>query len=300
MRKVVCALIGVMLVGGCTSPDSGTEEVRLTQVDGMPTADVDDTVWLEWAESTLAGECMVARGYPFWAQWRARVRKNTEPDQLYGIADVTWVTAHGYGIGERRSAPDVTPEDPNTRYLHSLPKERWREYDTAYHGTEQDRITVTLANGMTASMASKGCLAEARTKLFGSLPDWLRLDTSWRNIDAEIAPTVLKDARYLKALAGWRACMAGRGQQVAEPMALREQVSREYSLKPRTEARELEMALAKLEAECAQTTALIRTAEEVHAEVRAGLDTTRKSDLDTYREMMRTALDAARKLAGPA
>lgn len=268
-----------VLLRGAWRPDPAGE---LVQVDGLPGAAIGDEDLLSWAEQTLAGRCMADRGFRVWVRWRPAPAE-TAPNHRYANDDTAWAAANGFGIGLKRLAPPAQAPDENRAYLAKLPDERRAAYDTAYHGDPQRTVSVSLAGGAVVRTGRDGCLSAARTELFGDLAAWLRLDTGWRNLDAEVVPAVTALPEYQAALARWRACMHAAGRPAADPGALREQASRAYRTAASNEAAlEQEKSAAVQEATCAASTGLVETAERLDAAHRARLAEQRAGDRAAY------------------
>ncbi len=275
---LVAGAAGVLLRGGWQPAATG----EVVQVDGMPGAAVPDEDLLSWAEQTLAGRCMADRGFRVWVGWRP-APAGEQPPHRYGNDDAAWAAAHGFGIGAQRLAPATQAPEPNRAYLMKLPEDRRAAYDLAYHGDPKRTVAVSLAGGAVVRTGRDGCLSQARTELFGDLAEWLRLDSGWRNLDAEVVPAVTAMPEYLAALARWRGCMQAAGHPAADPGALREQASQAYRTARSNEAAlGQEKAAAVQEAACAAETGFVRTAEGLDAAHRARLTGQRAGDRAAY------------------
>ncbi|GAA1607425.1 hypothetical protein GCM10009679_09120 [Saccharothrix algeriensis] len=268
----------VLLRGAWQPPAAG----EVVQVDGVPGVATPDEELLGWAEQTLAARCMADRGFRVWVRWRPAPTEEG-PHPRYGSDDVAWAAANGFGIGAQRRAPATQAPEPNRAYLAKLSDDRRAAYDLAYHGDPKQTVSVSLAGGAVVRTGRDGCLSAARTELFGDLAAWLRLDSGWRNLDAEVVPAVTAMPEYLRALTRWRGCMRAAGHETADPGALRDEASQAYRTAPSHEAAfDRERASAVQEATCAAQTGFVKTAEGLDAAHRARLAEQRAGDRAAY------------------
>lgn len=276
---LAAGIAGVLLLREAAEPAAAGEVVQL---DGMPDAAAADEDLLAWAEQTLAGRCMAERGFRVWVRWRPATATEA-PRHRYGNDDVAWATANGFGIGAQRFAPATEAPEPNRAYLLKLPEQRRAAYDTAYHGDPKQTVAASLPSGAVVRISRGGCLSTARAELFGDLAAWLRLDTAWRNLDAEVVPAVTAMPEYVSALARWRTCMRAAGHDAADPGALRDQASQAYRSAPSNKAAlDRERAWAVLEATCAVQTKFVDTAERLDEAHRTRLLDQRADDRAAY------------------
>ncbi|WP_212841809.1 hypothetical protein [Catellatospora sp. IY07-71] len=271
--------VGGVLLRDYWQPAAAGEVVQL---DGVPGAATPDEDLLGWAEQTLAARCMADRGFRVWVRWSAPAAEE-QPRHRYGNDDDAWAAAHGFGIGAQRHTSATQAPEPNRAYLAKLPDDRRAAYDAAYHGDPKQTVSASLASGAVVRTSRDGCLAAARTELYGDLAEWLRLDTGWRNMDAEVVPAVTAMPAYQDALARWRDCMRAAGHPAADPGALRDEASQAYRTAPSREAAlAQERAWAVQEATCAGRTGFVKTAEGLDAAYRARLAEQRAGDRAAY------------------
>jgi hypothetical protein len=191
--------------------DAGRPEVELV---GLPAQVVGDEALLGWAETVIAGRCMVAQGFPFAvaAPTSAGTSSEERLAELYGITDVALAEKRGYGITPRFRRPSAAAEDANRQYVSAMDAGGQRAYTTAYFGDDDHRVEVKENGVVVAEYGSAGCLAKARTHLYGSLQDWADLDTWAMSLDRhrlgrlQETPRGLADLHEETRRAGGQSC----------------------------------------------------------------------------------------------
>jgi hypothetical protein len=254
VRKPALTAVGLaVLVGGLVA----------TAGHGRPTAPVGgpralnaaETALLARAEQALVEKCLVAKGFRVWT-----IPVAADPaDRLfpYGLDDVRWAQAHGYGLDQS----GVRADDPNLRYVQSLPAARRAAYGRALNGggPSAPGVTVTLPNGLVKGHSSTGCVAEADAHLYGDYPAWFRAESMAGYFDQARQDSVLGDPAYAAAAAAWSACMRRAGFAYATPQAARSA----FLEAPTPRPRQLEIGTATAEAHCAGDTGLTATARRL-------------------------------------
>jgi hypothetical protein len=91
-----------------------------------------------------------------------------------GPLDVSAAQLRGYGpeIGSSPGATD--PETALQEYLAGLTANQQATFTSAEHGDGRE-VTITTPDGVVASAAADGCIADARKAVYGSVEDFLRL-----------------------------------------------------------------------------------------------------------------------------
>ena len=180
---------------------------------------------LALAEQRLVGQCMRERGFEYYTASTGPSSSTPLRQFPYGIDDVAWARANGFGIGlareDEREGLRRQTKDPNVRYAAGLSEERQKGYQQALFGGPDDAaVTVPLANGIVVSMSTGGCIARAQDRLYGDFPKWFRALTIVDNVPAEVHAMVERDAEYQAALGDWSTCMHRRGHAAKSPKDL--------------------------------------------------------------------------------
>ncbi|MFP3991219.1 hypothetical protein U9R90_27875 [Streptomyces sp. E11-3] len=186
------------------------------------------------------------------------------PEFPYGIADLAWARAHGFGSAQRRLADAAAREDPNRHYRHWLPESTRRAYDTAL----------------------TGCVTDARRALYGDLERRRRTTATLATLKKAYRAKVYAHRDYRAALDAWSACMRERGHQVTDPAVLAAYARRSPAPERRT---------AVASAECVRGTGLARTGHRLEATLRAQAYATHPADVTDHAARTEYALSRARR-----
>jgi hypothetical protein len=245
-----------------------------------------ETALLADAEQALIRECMLDQGFQLWVSPTAP----EAADQLfpYGIDDVRWAQAHGYGTDVRQDRAS----DPNVRYVQGLSADRRAAYGRALNGDGPSApgVTVTLPNGLVMGHSTTGCVATADTRLYGDYQAWFQAKSMTDYFDQARRQSVLADAAYVAAAAKWSACMRTAGFDYPTP-----RVAREKFLDASTpESRALEISTATQDAHCTNETGLANTAHTL--DDRYANTPSAQSYRDTERSLSLAALGTAKSL----
>lgn len=242
------------------------------------------------AEQVGIQQCMRGLGF----EW-VLVPENPIPENRsfpYGIDDVTWARAHGYGSDIQEQIAQQKQSDPNRRYANALPDERRRAAVDALNGVTYD-ITMTLPNGMVSKRSGQGCLAAAERGLYGDLGAWSRAHATVSGLTYLVESRVLADSRYAAAAIPWAACMRQAGYDVTTPAVARGKFADRVAT---PESRTREIATAVAEANCAVTAGLSSIAKELDRQYSDQLRAEHRVDVDTEIRMRQQALPRARLL----
>lgn len=204
---VVCGLVA----GGCGSPAPADPAAATRPL--SPAA----KLWL--AEEILISRCMAAHGFRYAVTSATSVAQ--PPAFTYGINDVAWARAHGYGLAGQARLARLQHDNPNARYVASLPAGRQAAYNLTLDGSPPHRLSVTVPNGMVVTQSADGCLAAAEARLYGNFAAWFRAETISDNLLPVIAAKVYASSRYRRALAAWSACVRAAGHPAATTDDLR-------------------------------------------------------------------------------
>lgn len=104
--------------------------------------------------------------------------------------------------------------DPTDAYRETLPPDRQQVFDRAMNDATGPQAEVTMPSGRAMQAPERGCVADARRAVHGSVRNWLTLAYLPQELNATAADLhehlAETDARY-------RSCMHDRGQRVEFP-----------------------------------------------------------------------------------
>ncbi|MEU8842363.1 hypothetical protein AB0D97_25045 [Streptomyces roseus] len=267
-RATAAAAAALLLLGGCGpaagAPD-GTSPKAAAGPAGRPAPlaparepGAAERRLLERAEQILISRCMDGRGFPYAVTEVPDTGARAFP---YGVDDVEWARAHGYGGREERAAAKAREADPNQRYFRGLSASGRAAARTALMGSAPVGLSATAPTGMTITASSEGCIAEAERALYGDLATWFRVKVVTMNLRPVRETRVHEDRQYAEAVGQWAACMRAAGRPYADPDASRQAAARFGESMPPAEADAAEAELAVIEATCATGTALARVSK---------------------------------------
>ncbi|MGW7730122.1 hypothetical protein [Streptomyces canus] len=300
-RSLVGACLAVVIAtaAGCSTPAavgpaSATNGPTLTGPLPRSLTPAEDARLL-YAEDLIVHTCMARSGLRFVAEPLA-ASSRPAAEQRYGTADVAAARAHGYGYsetsaGQRRA--DFTSPDPNEAYQRTLSPDDQRAYETALYGTAASRPQVELPDGQGLVIATEGCVAQARKRLYGDdLRGYLISQHVTANLEGHIAQDVRDAKAYRSALGGWRTCMANRGFSFATPQEAR-QGGQTAAHKG---GRAAEIRVATADAACGQEHRLLTTAVALEQDRFADQGPELTSWISEFRSRRLAALPKAREL----
>jgi hypothetical protein len=220
---VAAALTAVLaVVSGCSThpaPRPDTTPVTARQREQAQALLIGDaaTMRQSWAlfgaQQTLVQRCMAEQGLRYLV-----ADPGPEPSAGLTTADVAGTDAPpSYGVTVREQAAQTPPED---QYVASLPPAQRQRYLAALDGPPSGRGTVTLPSGLSATYGTGGCLAQARSALYGSTVAAVRDSLVPQDLDQSLGRYLSRDRTYQSALAAWQRCMVARGLHTSSPAAL--------------------------------------------------------------------------------
>ncbi|MFG2616735.1 hypothetical protein ACGFXC_03865 [Streptomyces sp. NPDC048507] len=250
---------------------------------------------LERAEQVLIGRCMANRGFRYAV---------TEPPPAqrsfpYGLDDVEWARAHGYGGRDDRAAEAARLADPNQRYFHGLSARGRAAARTALMGASPVGLTATAPTGTTLTASPDGCIARAERSLYGDLAAWFRVKVVTMNIRPAQEAKVRADPRYAEAVGAWAACMRAAGRPYGSPDDSRAAAAAFARELPPDRADAAESALAVAEATCATGTALSRVSHALDLSYGDEFRARHRGDVDLRRRLQNAALPEAERVVPP-
>lgn len=258
-RATAAAVTAFLFLGGCGSV-SGTPAGPAPAAPAGPAREPSaaETRVLERAEQILISRCMDTRGFPYAV---TEAPDDTARSFPYGVDDVGWARAHGYGGRDERAAARAREDDPNQRYFRQLPASRRAAARTALMGPSPVGLSATAPTGMTVTASAEGCIADAERTLYGDLAAWFRVKVVTMNLRPVREARVREDRHYQDAVGQWAACMRAAGRPYATPDASRQAAARFGESLPAAEADAAEAELATVEATCAAGTPLARVSQ---------------------------------------
>jgi hypothetical protein len=233
------------------------------------------------AELEFTRRCMLDQGLTHPA---------VRPDQADG--DGEWTPdpdrrrSHGYGMDPAsHPAPDG--------WLTELPADRRSEHIRALKGDPQRRATYRLPDGTTFNFGTTGCIAQSRVQLYGNVVDAARVSYVLQDAHQTVQTRVSADMEMRDAVAGWAACMRGRGFTVSTSSEARDVAARAYQDGDLASARRTEIRVATTDAECAIAAKIPQVAERVGRRYADQLPTEQRRELNAVAVLWNDALQRA-------
>jgi hypothetical protein len=171
---------------------------------------------LQNTEFRLVHACMGRQGFQFFYQ-------EVNADEVAADERRRLPDLYGDDLKAARALPppaatSSTAEQQETDYLRSLSPRQQRRWSDVLDGpATAPRIKVSVPGVGTLSMATTGCFAEARTRLYGDYRTWVRVDTLVNTRYAAITDDMRNDARYTAATRAWSRCASAHGYPYASP-----------------------------------------------------------------------------------
>ncbi|MET0956091.1 MAG: hypothetical protein ABWY68_09070 [Cryobacterium sp.] len=238
---------------------------------------------------------MIAAGFNFTvAAPQTRERDRVDPfDEMYGRTDVAEARRYGFGISPVLRPNEGSVEDPNLPYLRTLPEPESVRFDRALFGDRTKAVRVEVGDG-DVSVGTEGCLAEARSTLYGGIAEWAPLDVWATDLDSRAYAEVVGSDEYRAVLSRWRECMRGLGHRDADPAAVRSRIAEQVD-EAGAVAAERDAAVA--DADCNGRSGLRRTAEARHRSAVDKIVAADRVKLADWRDRRDQALRTAHELA---
>ena len=218
-RLLLCALLALVALGGCSSqspltddtagePAIGeipmlvaTAELRLPVEDYLPTVAQQDR--LARARVTLIETCMARFGFAYDVTPvpSGRYGPVSLTERRYGITDLALARTFGYGLGPRDPSLSARPDQPRL-------------------GAAGANVLTGQGRSVVVGLAvpDGGCIGEADRALTNSATSTDDLFRGSR-LQSESYARSRADSRVRDALESWSVCMAGGGYHYADPLA---------------------------------------------------------------------------------
>jgi hypothetical protein len=294
---LVCFVVSVLTVAGCTTeqPATGGVDVTLdaTALDSVVRTEsyTDDERRLDRAERELTQRCMAARGLPYSSTRHTTVA--AQDDEWH--PDMESRRRAGYGL-HNGYAPGAgqAPLSDSDREVERWPADRQAAYQTALMGTDGKRAWIDVRRSQRFTFPTDGCIAESRAQLYGAPDIAARVFYVLQNIARGIDHDVRADPAYKAAIADWASCMERHGYQYSSPSQAKADLGQTYRrLGVTPSLREYEVAVAVMDATCAYDARLTATASTLakkYAEMLPGND---RADLRSLAALRAVAVDRA-------
>jgi hypothetical protein len=259
-------------------------------VQGLPRDGISTGGLLEWAGDFLAGQCMAANGFQYVVVWRTPASESGPTVDLWSFGSADVAQARKTGYGDTGGGVD-RHSDPNVRYVEGLSPARQAAYNRVYAGDPGNAFSMTLRGGITISTSKVGCLAEAQSWLYGDAARWFVVSTTVSNLDLEVQPAVVVDARYTSALGHWRTCLLGKGYDFENPVA-----ARNAGIKYGRTDKQREVSLAVADAECTSAVRLLDVVRDVYQEKLGTVRDAHRTEINDYDRLRTEAAARAGKV----
>lgn len=215
-RRTLLTVLLALAAAGCSlngEPGRGPVAPDVRPLSGATALTHAEAVRLHDGEERAVAACMTARGQSYTAQPRTASARSEETNP-YGLLTPEKAAQDGYGIvGEylyRLSTP-APPDEPR--------KAAWEQ---ALTGTPAHRVSLRLPDGVSLEYSTDGCVARARTELYGA--DWNTVAPVTMGLANRVLGAVEADAGYRAAVRDWSSCMTKAGHPMTDLQAPRKAI----------------------------------------------------------------------------
>ncbi|UXY31880.1 hypothetical protein [Streptomyces sp. HUAS TT20] len=258
MRRasLACAVAGVLaLTAACGTTDEAHEKrgrtLTAAELDLLTRSGtfVRTSTGLANKESELIAACMVKKGFRYRADKTARPTGSDE-QQTLNMRDRR---SRGYGLGDQyASGSDGRGSSPNDAYVASLSEKESAAYMKAMRGGGSDFREMRFGRDQKVTFSARGCEAESRRHLYGSLDDWVSVAYYPQNLNGSLTTSVEESPKYRKAMTDWKTCMRAEGYRYGSPDDAYERLRAAYHKQGATQAlRRREVSVAVADGKCA-------------------------------------------------
>ncbi|GGN15011.1 hypothetical protein [Streptomyces fuscichromogenes] len=324
---LACAAAVALVLTGCAGPASAPHATRapaiapagldlLTYSGTYPAAEKS----LTRAESQLIASCMTAKGLRYVVVDPASASATGPSAQV----DLPRRRSQGYGLYAQYAATSGKPTSTggtantaapnaasanaasanaasaNDAYVRRLPTAEAAAYMTALRGSTSDLRTFRMSEG-SLEFSVKGCEADSRRRLYGSLTTYAELAVVPQNLNATLTRPVQRDAAYLALMRKWSTCMAAKGYHYAQPGDAQAGLRASYARSGATPAlRKREIATAVADGTCALRLRIPTEVVAIRKRLADTLLTARqKTAMAELTKDWRTATATARRVVRP-
>ncbi|MEE1753370.1 hypothetical protein [Streptomyces sp. SP18CS02] len=252
------------------------------------------------AEQELVRTCMARRGFSyFYDAATAEAFEAAAGDRLREMHrdDVERARREGFGnITEERTGSKA--ERAEAGYLKKLtPRQREAWSNTLGGPPDQPTIKVEVPGVGVMESPASGCLAQARTELYGAYEKWIRADTFVNSRFLPVNDEVKKSPDYARVTREWSSCMRDRGREFTTPDDALEAAAAE-SRAGAGIFRKPDHGTAVASAECDRKVGLSRTHRELFDRFTVGWAERHRAEVADYRRLNAEAAARAGRLAG--
>lgn len=257
--------VGGLLLTGCGLGGPSAEDVPVPVREAVvalsrPPSD------LTLAVDRVAGMCMRDLGYADFPLV-STLQEGAGPPNLagaVGLLDASRARTEGYGtrVGVAGDVAAGEGDGPIGAYLATLPPDQEATWEEAYDSqAPEDEVTVVQGE-VVAGASGKGCLAEGRAKVYGSIENFLWLSYLPSEV-VGIGSDVVNSRPAREAFGRYGDCMQDAGYDVnnlndAQDLARERFGQRAQTAAPTPE----EVAMAVTDAGCQASSGLIDTLNE--------------------------------------
>ncbi|MCL6735109.1 hypothetical protein [Streptomyces neyagawaensis] len=254
LAPLACSVAGVLALTACGTSTTGSDvtstQLTSTELDLLTRSGTFARISVDLAnaESKLISICMAAKGFRYRAESADPAAESDEERSL----NMNERRTRGYGLASQyASEKESVGTAPNDAYLAGLSKKKADAYMKTLRGGATDFREMRFGGGRNITFSARGCEAESRTSLYGSLDDWVSIAYFPQNLNSELSSRVEKSPKYRSAMNDWRTCMRGKGYTYTSPDTAYEQLKDDYRTQGANSAlREREIAVAVADGNC--------------------------------------------------
>ncbi|MGW2226095.1 hypothetical protein [Streptomyces formicae] len=247
------------------------------------------------AEEELIRRCMAERGFRY-----IKAPDDTEPVKMsadYAISPDE-AEERGYGLRAQLASAANAPRDANNDALRALPKTQREKWQNAFSGGRKaPMLKVSVPEVGQMQTRDGGCVAKARTQLYGSLDQFLKLVTFQGNFAGQMQQRAARDPRVTGLDKRWSTCMKNHGHAgLAAPSKAAVRAGDAYKKRGPEAAFRFETAIARADAACQERLSYAprrRLVEDLY--LTAGMHKY-EAEVTAVREMNRDAQERARRV----
>jgi hypothetical protein len=207
------------------------------------------------AEQDLIHSCVTAKGF----RYEVAVPTTRSPQDL--AVDLPGRRSQGYGLYDRYAAGKNAAaagtarqsSGSNDAYVRGLSSARAAAYTQVLRGAQAD-VRVIRMPGSAVDLSTKGCEADSRTRLFGSIVAYAQVTSIPQNLSSTLTAKVTHSSAYTALMRKWSACMTKKGYHLATPGEAQNALAVSYRKQGATQAlHRREIATATADGACALT-----------------------------------------------
>jgi hypothetical protein len=166
-----------------------------------------------------------------------------------------------------------------------------QHYYLLLDGQPNNRVTVTIANGIRTGLPVSGCFAEARTSVYGSVGGYLKATTGVSVIRLDLLQAVQSANAYRDLLRPWSKCMRNHGYAYSSPADAYGHLASAYSAGTATAGlRKREITTAVTDYWCATKVSLVTKVIRLQEREVSRMPTTLRNDFLSYANIYLAAL----------